>query len=163
MVSTTKLIRKSALYLVVAVGAFLTVSPFLWMLLSSFKNSTEIFSYPPTILPNIWRVDNYAKLFIERPFGTWYLNSILPEMPEPGHTEEDVANCVDWFFCHQRLMVRRQQLWIGRRISLSGIKNRPCAGYLSIWQPNHQKLKSEDRTTTSVRSSLFLAGSAATA
>lgn len=77
MVSTTKLIRKSALYLVVAVGAFLTVSPFLWMLLSSFKNSTEIFSYPPTILPNIWRVDNYAKLFIERPFGTWYLNSIL--------------------------------------------------------------------------------------
>ena len=61
----------------VVLGAFLTLSPFLWMLLSSLKTSTEIFSYPPSILPQFWRFDNYARLFIERPFGTWYINSIL--------------------------------------------------------------------------------------
>jgi ABC-type glycerol-3-phosphate transport system permease component len=77
MVSTTKMVRRIPLYLVVVFGAFLTISPFLWMLLSSFKNSTEIFRYPPSILPEFWRFENYLKLFIERPFGTWYLNSIL--------------------------------------------------------------------------------------
>ncbi len=73
----SKTVRKIPLYFVVALGAFLTLAPFVWMILSSFKNSTEIFSYPPTLLPDAWRASNYAKLFAERPFGTWYLNSIL--------------------------------------------------------------------------------------
>ena len=77
MNSSLKYLRRIPLYFVVVLGAFLTISPFLWMLLSSFKNSTEIFSYPPSILPQIWRLDNYSNLFIERPFGTWYINSIL--------------------------------------------------------------------------------------
>jgi ABC-type glycerol-3-phosphate transport system permease component len=47
------------------------------MLLSSFKNSTEIFHYPPTFFPETWHFDNYPKLFQDRPFGLWYRNSII--------------------------------------------------------------------------------------
>jgi ABC-type glycerol-3-phosphate transport system permease component len=73
----TRTIRSLPLYLLVILGAFLTVGPFIWMFLSSFKNSTEIFHYPPTLLPQVWRLDNYAKLFVERPFDRWYLNSLV--------------------------------------------------------------------------------------
>jgi multiple sugar transport system permease protein len=73
----TKSVRRIPLYLVVGLGALITIVPFVWMILSSFKNSTEIFSYPPTIIPGTWRLGNYSKLFTERPFGTWYINSIL--------------------------------------------------------------------------------------
>jgi ABC-type glycerol-3-phosphate transport system permease component len=47
------------------------------MILASFKNSSEIFRFPPTFLPDPWRFSNYQKLFAERPFDTWYLNSIV--------------------------------------------------------------------------------------
>lgn len=72
-----KFSRRAPLYSIVVLGACLTLFPFLWMLLSSFKTSSEIFSYPPSILPQFWRFDNYTRLFIERPFGIWYINSIL--------------------------------------------------------------------------------------
>ncbi len=64
------------LYLVAIVGALVTVTPFLWMIFSSFKSNSEIFSYPPRLFPTVFRLDAYAKLFSERPFGTWYLNSL---------------------------------------------------------------------------------------
>jgi ABC-type glycerol-3-phosphate transport system permease component len=72
-----RFVRGVPLYALVVLGAFLTVGPFFWMILSSFKNSTEIFHYPPTLLPQVWRLDNYAKLFAEHPFDRWYLNSLV--------------------------------------------------------------------------------------
>src|SRR5689334_8407918 len=63
------------LYAVAIIGAIVTVLPFIWMTFSSFKSNAEIFSYPPQLLPTSWHVDAYTKLFAERPFGTWYLNS----------------------------------------------------------------------------------------
>jgi multiple sugar transport system permease protein len=77
MKSAKKILRHFPLYFVVVVGAILTLTPFLWMLLSSFKNSTEIFHYPPTFFPETWHFDNYPKLFQDRPFGLWYRNSII--------------------------------------------------------------------------------------
>ena len=64
-------------YLVVIVGAILTLTPFVWMFFSSFKNSTEIYHYPPTLFPVVWHFDNYPRLFHDRPFGMWYRNSIV--------------------------------------------------------------------------------------
>ena len=64
------------LYVVAVIGATVTVLPFVWMLSSSFKTNAEIFSYPPRLIPSSWNVDAYARLFAERPFGTWYLNSL---------------------------------------------------------------------------------------
>jgi ABC-type glycerol-3-phosphate transport system permease component len=73
----SRLTQRTAFYLIVGLGALLTVIPFAWMILASFKNSTEIFRFPPTFLPDPWRFSNYQKLFAERPFDTWYLNSII--------------------------------------------------------------------------------------
>jgi ABC-type glycerol-3-phosphate transport system permease component len=77
MISTRKLLQQIPLYLFLGVGAFLTMLPFAWMILSSFKTTSEIFKYPPTILPEAWRFDNYRTLFEMWPFDIWYLNSFL--------------------------------------------------------------------------------------
>jgi ABC-type glycerol-3-phosphate transport system permease component len=80
MFSTRRLFRAIPLYLFLGAGAFFTILPFAWMILSSFKTTSEIFKYPPTILPEIWRLENYRILFEMWPFGTWYLNSFLIAM-----------------------------------------------------------------------------------
>lgn len=72
-----KLARRIPLYLVATIGALLTLLPFAWMLLSSFKNNAEIFRYPPTMFPENLQMGNYAKLFEQWPFGMWFVNSVL--------------------------------------------------------------------------------------
>jgi len=72
-----RVLRTIPTYLAALLGAFLTILPFLWMILSSVKNNAEIFRYPPSILPEVFRPDNYIKLFEMWPFGSWYINSIL--------------------------------------------------------------------------------------
>lgn len=76
-ISYWKLARRIPLYLVTIIGAFLTLLPFAWMLLSSFKNNAEIFRYPPTMFPENLQMGNYAKLFEQWPFGMWFVNSVL--------------------------------------------------------------------------------------
>jgi ABC-type glycerol-3-phosphate transport system permease component len=63
------------LHLTLIAGAVLTVFPFLWMFLGSFKTTSEIFRVPPSLLPQVWYFNNYADLFSTRPFARWYLNS----------------------------------------------------------------------------------------
>jgi ABC-type glycerol-3-phosphate transport system permease component len=47
------------------------------MPVSSIRNNSEIFRYPPTIIPDVIRFENYSKLVEMWPFGTWYINSVL--------------------------------------------------------------------------------------
>jgi multiple sugar transport system permease protein len=65
------------LYVLLYGLAFLTVAPFLWMVLTSFKDIGEIFSYPPTWLPERFSLDNYRAAFEAAPFGRYYLNSLF--------------------------------------------------------------------------------------
>lgn len=62
---------------VLILAAIFFFGPFLWMLLTSFKSSSEALSYPPTFLPNEWRFDAYAQVFTVAPFGMYYLNSTI--------------------------------------------------------------------------------------
>ena len=57
--------------------AFATVAPFLWMVLTSFKDLSEIFAYPPTWLPEEFSFQNYTDAFRAAPFGRFYLNSLF--------------------------------------------------------------------------------------
>src|SRR5690606_23322591 len=57
--------------------ALLTVAPFLWMVLTSFKDLQEIFSYPPTWWPERFTTDNYTDAFAAAPFGRFYFNSLF--------------------------------------------------------------------------------------
>jgi multiple sugar transport system permease protein len=57
--------------------AILTVAPFVWMLLTSFKPLGEIFRVPPTWFPEEFTFQNYFGAFSAAPFGRFYANSLF--------------------------------------------------------------------------------------
>jgi ABC-type glycerol-3-phosphate transport system permease component len=65
------------LNLLVALGGVLTAAPLVWMFSASFKPLNEIYKYPPSILPETVRLDNYTRVFTDWPFARWYGNSLF--------------------------------------------------------------------------------------
>ncbi len=63
-------------FVIMAIGAFAMAFPFVWMILSSFKTSNDVYIYPPKWLPSQFNLDNYKTVFRMIPFGRYYLNSI---------------------------------------------------------------------------------------
>ncbi len=65
------------LYLILSMGAVVMVMPFIWTVLSSFKNMAQTFAIPATILPDPWVFKNYPESLQALPFARAYLNSIF--------------------------------------------------------------------------------------
>jgi putative chitobiose transport system permease protein len=56
----------------------ITVFPFAWILLTSFKGPNDlIFSVPPQFLPNDPTLNNYTKVWNALPIASFFLNSIV--------------------------------------------------------------------------------------
>lgn len=68
-------VRNSPVYLVLAVYAIVIAYPLIWMVISSFKNTSEIFS-EPWGLPSIWLVENYAQAW-DRGISAYFANSLI--------------------------------------------------------------------------------------
>lgn len=66
-----------ARHAILLVSVVIFFGPFVWMLLTSFKSSSEALSFPPTFLPHEWRFDSYLRIFTVAPFGLYYLNSTI--------------------------------------------------------------------------------------
>lgn len=56
------------LHLVLGIGAFLMVLPFLWQIVSSFKSGSEIIQMPPTLFPHDPSTTGYENFFTTVPF-----------------------------------------------------------------------------------------------
>ncbi|MEA3406744.1 MAG: carbohydrate ABC transporter permease [Chloroflexota bacterium] len=66
------------LYVVVALGSFIFMFPFMWAFISSGKTVSEINIFPPTLWPKHPQfVKNYTQIFIEAPFLLWIKNSLV--------------------------------------------------------------------------------------
>ncbi|MDR1176406.1 MAG: carbohydrate ABC transporter permease [Treponema sp.] len=72
-----KVIRKTITYVFCALGVFCAVFPLVWTLLTAFKPSTEMFSYPPSLLPKHVTVKNFIDAWNKAPFGRFFLNSFF--------------------------------------------------------------------------------------
>jgi N-acetylglucosamine transport system permease protein len=58
------------------IWALMVIIPLIWVLLASFKNTTEIFSSPWT-MPAHLRWNNYARAWTRARVGTYFLNSVF--------------------------------------------------------------------------------------
>lgn len=67
---------KVILFLLLVLISIAMIIPFLWMVSSSLKYNTEIFSYPVRWIPEVFRWDNYVTVWSEIPFLTYFLNSL---------------------------------------------------------------------------------------
>jgi multiple sugar transport system permease protein len=64
-------------YVVAAVLTAFFLGPFIWTVISSLKQPSEITTYPPTFVPAVLRFENYARAWTKVPFLTFYINSFI--------------------------------------------------------------------------------------
>lgn len=69
--------KKGLIYFSITIITFILNFPFIWMLSTSLKNSMEMFSATPTILPKTVTFANYIALWKDYGFFTYFKNSIL--------------------------------------------------------------------------------------
>jgi len=53
------------------------VFPIIWMIISSVKPSTELFTYPPKFIPSSWHLENFKEAWNAQPFNLYLKNSLL--------------------------------------------------------------------------------------
>jgi multiple sugar transport system permease protein len=80
--SGSQITKRAVLYLVLVIAAIFLLLPFFWMVMSSFKLNTEVFTAPIKWLPEIWRPQNYLDLFNSDLYpranlGAWMKNTII--------------------------------------------------------------------------------------
>jgi multiple sugar transport system permease protein len=74
---TSKVVLYTLAYSLLIIFAFIMLMPFVWMLLSTFKDQRELFEFPPKFLPKRFSLNNYIEVFKTVPFVRYYLNSLL--------------------------------------------------------------------------------------
>ena len=69
--------EKWLIYGLMILATLVTVVPFIWMLITSFKTQAESIAFPPILLPANPGFQAYGKILHEMPFGSFYFNSIV--------------------------------------------------------------------------------------
>ncbi|GCE04461.1 carbohydrate ABC transporter permease [Dictyobacter aurantiacus] len=64
------------LHILLIIGAIIMASPFIWMVLTSLKDTSQAFSDPPVWIPNPFVWSNYPDSLNALPFNLAYFNSI---------------------------------------------------------------------------------------
>lgn len=64
-------------YVLLLLGAVVMVFPFIWMVLSAFKQPDEIIAYPPIFFPAHPNLDLLVRVWTEINFGRYFANSLL--------------------------------------------------------------------------------------
>ena len=70
-------IRRGAIYGILLVAAIVVLFPYIWMLSSSLKSESEIFTKEIQIIPRSVQWKNYLRIWGNYPLGQWLLNSII--------------------------------------------------------------------------------------
>ena len=65
------------LHIILLFGAAVMVLPFVWMILTSFKPTDEVLSWPPKLFPHHWTMSNYIGVFQKWPFDRFIMNSLI--------------------------------------------------------------------------------------
>jgi len=68
-------VAKVGLLVALVVGALFAGLPVLWMLSSSFKPNTDIFQYPPRLIPQTFTFDAYTTIFTDPTKVQFFINS----------------------------------------------------------------------------------------
>src|SRR5918998_3506834 len=71
----TSTLQTVLLHILLSIGAFIMVFPFVWMVLTSFKDFSQAFTVPPNWIPNPFVWENYPRSLQALPFARGYFNS----------------------------------------------------------------------------------------
>ncbi len=65
------------IYVFVGLLMAISIGPFLWMLTSSFKQLTELYTIPPHWIPHMPTLENYQKVLFHSNIPRYFLNSTI--------------------------------------------------------------------------------------
>ncbi|HXF60273.1 MAG TPA: carbohydrate ABC transporter permease [Caldilineaceae bacterium] len=68
---------RALVWLVLVAGAIAMALPFVWLVSSSFKLESDIFTFPPEWIPNPARPQNYVDALTYKPFNIYIANTLL--------------------------------------------------------------------------------------
>ena len=68
---------KLLVHIVLIMGSFIMIFPFVWMILTSFKTQGEAIMIPPILLPSSWEPVSYVEVLRTLPFDKLYYNTIV--------------------------------------------------------------------------------------
>ena len=66
-----------SLFAILMIIAALCILPPIWILLSSMKNVRELFSVPPTLIPQTWEPEKLVETWEKLNFWTYYRNTFI--------------------------------------------------------------------------------------
>lgn len=75
--TVTGALKTALVWMLLLVGALVTMLPFWVMVVTSLVSSEQVFQMPPTLWPDVWRWENYGRLFAQVPMGRYVWNSVL--------------------------------------------------------------------------------------
>ncbi|GAB2567642.1 carbohydrate ABC transporter permease [Gracilibacillus alcaliphilus] len=70
-------LEKTIVIVMLTIGGILVSLPFVWMILSSFKNDQEVLSIPPTLFPQDPTLEHYINLFQNLNFDVYLVNTLI--------------------------------------------------------------------------------------
>lgn len=68
---------KLLVHIILIMGSFIMIFPFVWMILTSFKTQGEAIMIPPILLPSSWAPVSYVEVLRTLPFDKLYFNTIV--------------------------------------------------------------------------------------
>ena len=68
---------KLLVHIILIIGSFTMIFPFVWMILTSFKTQGEAIMIPPILLPSSWEPVSYIEVLRTLPFDKLYYNTIV--------------------------------------------------------------------------------------
>ena len=80
------------LHVILVLGLVLMMVPFLWMLLGSFKESSELRQVPPTWIPENPTLNNYRELFERLNFPRYFFNSAVVAFEDVNNESSGVRD-----------------------------------------------------------------------
>ncbi len=72
-----KKIGKIINYFILLIFVVITLYPFVWMVLTSFKYEAEIVSFPPTLFPDSFTLESYLNIWKSIPFVRFFINTVV--------------------------------------------------------------------------------------
>ena len=75
--SAPQWLGRVVIYLLLLIGVSVVMVPFLWMISTSLKDESDLFTFPPEWIPNPVRWNNYQDAWNALPFDRFLLNTLF--------------------------------------------------------------------------------------
>ncbi|MFE5321777.1 carbohydrate ABC transporter permease [Paenibacillus sp. NPDC056579] len=64
-------------YAFLSLSSFVMLFPFIWMLSSSLKSFEQVYVFPPTLIPEVFHLENYVEIWKSAPLLRYLFNSLF--------------------------------------------------------------------------------------